>query len=78
VTIPSAIRKHLGVGAPDKVAFVVEEDGRVALHRSKLTVDALCGIVPALPGRSTADFEDQIEEAKEEAAARIVSHLGGT
>ena len=75
VTIPIAVRKHLGVGTPDKVAFVVEDDGRVALRPAKLTLKSLRSVVPALPGRVTTDFEDQIEEAMEEEAERIVSKM---
>jgi len=72
VTIPAAVRKHLGVGTPDKITFVVEDDGHVALKPAKFTVRALKGIVPAIPGRHTSDFDDQIEEAMEDEAARIV------
>jgi AbrB family looped-hinge helix DNA binding protein len=33
VTIPAEVRRHLGVGAPDKVTFVIdEEDGSVRLR----------------------------------------------
>jgi hypothetical protein len=39
---------------------------------SALTLQALRGIVPAIPGRTSTDFEDQIEEAMEEEAARII------
>jgi hypothetical protein len=35
----------------------------------RLTLKALRGVVPALPGIETTDFEDQIEEAMEEKAA---------
>jgi AbrB family looped-hinge helix DNA binding protein len=72
VTIPVAVRKHLGVGTPDKITFVVEDDGDVSLRSAPLSLRDLRGIVPALPGRITSDFEDQIEDAMEEEAARIV------
>jgi hypothetical protein len=39
---------------------------------SALTLSALRGIVPAIPGQISSDFEDQIEEAMEEEAARII------
>lgn len=41
----------------------------------KLTLQELRGIVPAIPGRITTDFEDQIEDAMEEEAARIVDEM---
>jgi hypothetical protein len=42
-----------------------------------LTLQALRGIVPAIPGRISSDFEDQIEEAMEEEATRIVAGIRG-
>jgi AbrB family looped-hinge helix DNA binding protein len=75
VTIPVAVRKHLGVGTPDKIAFVLEDDGHVVLQPAKLTLRELRGIVPAIPGRISSDFDDQIEEAMEEEAARIVDEM---
>jgi antitoxin PrlF len=75
VTIPAAVRKHLGVGTPDRITFVVEEDGHVALQPAKFTLRELKGIVPAIPGRTTSDFDDQIEEAMEDEAARIVDKM---
>ena len=42
-----------------------------------LTVRDLRGIVPALPGRITSDFEDLIEEAMEKEADRIVRDMEG-
>ena len=32
VTIPSIVRKHLGVGTHDRIAFVIEPDGTVRLE----------------------------------------------
>jgi AbrB family looped-hinge helix DNA binding protein len=75
VTIPAAVRNHLGVGTPDKITFVLKDDGGVALKAATLTVRDLKGIVPALPGRTSDDFEDQIEEAMEEEATRIVAEM---
>jgi AbrB family looped-hinge helix DNA binding protein len=75
VTIPIAIRKHLGVSTPDKIAFVLDDEGRVAIRPARLTWESVRGIVPPLPGRTTIDFDDQIEEAMEEEANRIVSRM---
>jgi AbrB family looped-hinge helix DNA binding protein len=76
-TIPSEVRRHLGVATPDQVAFVVDDDGRVELRPARFTLEAIRGIVPPLPGRETIDFEDQIEEAMEAEAERIVRRLDG-
>lgn len=35
VTIPKAIRDHLGIGPGSTVEFVVEPDGQVALRRAE-------------------------------------------
>jgi antitoxin PrlF len=75
VTIPAAVRRHLGVGTPDKITFVVEDDGHVVLQPTKFTLHELRGIVPAIPGRTTSDFDDQIEEAMEDEAARVVEKM---
>ena len=77
ITIPVEVRQHLGVGTPDKVAFILGEGGTVTLIPAPLTLRALRGIVPPLPGRETTDFDDQIEEAMEEEAARVVTGAGG-
>lgn len=75
VTIPAAVRKHLGVSAPDKITFVLKDDGDVALRSSPLSLQDVRGIVPALPGRITSDFDDQIEEAMEDEATRILDEM---
>ena len=65
VTIPIDVRRRLGVGASDKIAFVFGESGQVELRPVRFRVANLRGIVPALPGRETIDFDDQIAEAFE-------------
>ena len=77
VTIPAEVRRHLGIGTRDRVAFVIGEAGEVGLRPVRYSLAAVRGVVPPLPGRETVDFEDQIEEAMEEEAARIVREMGG-
>lgn len=77
VTIPVDVRRRLGVAAADKVAFVFADEGKVELRPVRFRVADLRGIVPALPGRETIDFDDQIAEAFEEGAGRIVRELEG-
>ena len=49
---------------------------RVGSTRSdRYTVTDLSGIVPALPGGETDDFEDLIEEAMQAEADRLMTHL---
>jgi AbrB family looped-hinge helix DNA binding protein len=50
ITIPSLVRKHLGVGTRDKVTFVIEDDGRVSLVRPRYpNVASLRGIAGTSP-----------------------------
>lgn len=77
VTIPREVRRHLGVDPADKVAFVLSDTGTVELRPARFAVADLRGIVPPLPGRVTADFKDQIAEALEERADRLVRRLEG-
>ena len=74
VTIPLAVRRHLGVGSHDRVAFVIDGED-VKLRPVAFTIESVRGSVPALPGRETIDFADQIEEAKEERAAELVRRM---
>lgn len=71
VTIPAEIRRHLGIGPADRVAFVVDATGKVEIRPAKYTIASIRGIVPALPDREAGDFEAQIEEATEEATQHI-------
>ncbi len=77
VTIPVEIRRHLGIDAADKVAFVINGEGRVELRPPAYTLASLRGIVPALKGRETGDFDDLIKEAMEDMADEEVRKLRG-
>lgn len=76
VTIPAAVRRHLGVTTPDSVAFVVGEDGTVVLKKPVTqTVMSLAGSIPALKGGASVDFDAEIAEAMEDEADRIVAKM---
>ncbi len=70
VTIPARVRRHLGIEAPTKIAFVWGEDGS-AIVRTPIarTMSDLRGTLPALPGASV-DFDREIAETMDEAADR--------
>ena len=74
MTIPVEIRRHLGIGTPDRVTFVVD-NGTVRLQPARLTLQDLYGFVPALPGRETEDFEDLIDEAMQDEADRVIEQM---
>lgn len=74
VTVPAEVRKRLGITRGEKIAFLIEGDD-VRLKPVRYTLESVFGSVPALPGQETDDFEDQIEEAMEEEAERIVGEM---
>ena len=50
VTIPAEVRRHLGVRANEKIAFVIGAHGRVELSRPKYSsIESLAGAAGALP-----------------------------
>lgn len=63
ITIPREIRRHLGVTTPGKIVFVIDDDDKVELRPLRYSVADLRGILPALPGKETDDFNDLIDEA---------------
>lgn len=67
-TIPVEVRRQLGVGASDKVAFVLTDDGTVELRPARFTLESVLGSIAALPNES-GDLEREIAEAGEAAIA---------
>ena len=76
VTIPVEVRRHLGVGTRDKVAFVIADDGGVEVRRPRYTLESILGSIPPLPNE-TPDLRKEIEEATAEAADEVVRKMGG-
>lgn len=77
VTIPSEVRKELGVGTRDKIAFVLD-DGGVRIRPVKFpTLESVFGSVPHLGRPTTADLDAEIEDAMEEAIARKLERWRG-
>jgi antitoxin PrlF len=75
VTIPATVRRQLGINTPDKIAFVLHDDGRIDLKPVELNAITLSGIVPAFSPESPGDFEDLIEEAMQDEADRIMAKM---
>ena len=65
----------VGSQIPDEAGFDAGTTSNQKERPSALTLRALRGIVPAIPGLVSSDFEDQIEEAMEEEAARIIDQM---
>lgn len=75
VTIPAVVRRHLGVKTPDKVAFVIGENGTVVVRPVESTARKLSGIVPPFSDEDPGDFDALIAEAMEDEADRIVAKM---
>jgi AbrB family looped-hinge helix DNA binding protein len=74
VTIPVDVRRQLGVGPADKVAFVVTDEGKVELRPVRFTLESVIGSLPALPNESI-DLEQEVMEAVEEQAAERMRRM---
>jgi AbrB family looped-hinge helix DNA binding protein len=70
ITVPADIRRRLGVGASDKIAFVVGKDGKIEVRRPRYDLESVLGSIKALPGES-ADLEVEIERATAEEIERL-------
>jgi AbrB family looped-hinge helix DNA binding protein len=65
VTIPSEVRKHLRLKQGDKVAFVIEDEGKVELKLPTYpTVASLAGAAGTLP--QPLSMERMLEIARED------------
>lgn len=65
VTIPADVRRRLGIGAADKVAFVLKDNETVELRPVAYDLESILGSLDPLPGGSV-DFDREIAEAIEE------------
>jgi AbrB family looped-hinge helix DNA binding protein len=75
VTIPAEVRRHLGVKTPDKVAFVLGENGTVTLKPYESAFLKLAGTLRPLRGGTSVDFEAEIADAIDEEMERQVEKL---
>jgi AbrB family looped-hinge helix DNA binding protein len=69
VTIPVEVRRQLGVGATDKVAFVMTDAGTVEVRPVRFTLESVLGSLAALPNESV-DLDREIAKAREREATR--------
>jgi bifunctional DNA-binding transcriptional regulator/antitoxin component of YhaV-PrlF toxin-antitoxin module len=74
VTIPVEIRHRLGVPTPGKLAWVVNDEGKIEVQPIEHTFASLKGTLPPI-GRRTVDFDDLIDEAMDERADRIMRNI---
>ena len=71
--MPAGLRRELGVKPGDIV--VITTQGKSAHLRRQLSLEELNGIIPALPGIETGDFDDLIEEAMSDHADWVVARM---
>jgi antitoxin PrlF len=72
ITLPAEVRRRLGIGPSDKVAFVFGEDGGVEFRLAKYDLESLFGSLPSLPNESL-DLDREIEEATAEEMRRVMA-----
>lgn len=70
ITIPAEVRRRLGVGPSDKIAFVLTQSGDTVVRPARYTLENVIGSIKALPGESI-DLDDEIEKATEEEIQRL-------
>ncbi len=64
ITLPSRMRKELGLKAGDKVAFVEDEKGSYRIEVRKHSFADLRGIVKTKKPIASSDIDRWIEEAR--------------
>lgn len=72
VTVPAEVRRVLGIGPKDKVAFQIEDD-QVRLAPAKFTLETAFGSVK--PRQRPEDFDKAIREAMEEHADEVAREM---
>ena len=63
LTLPAAVRRQLGIDAGDRVSVVIEDDDGARLRRIEHDISSVRGLIPALPGLESQDFDELIYEA---------------
>jgi len=74
ITLPAAARRQLGIETGDSVRITVIEQ-TASLERNTHTVASVRGIIPALPGIETKDFDRLIEEAMSAHADEVIERM---
>jgi antitoxin PrlF len=62
ITVPADVRRWLGVGAHDTIAFVRNENGTVEVRIPRFDLESILGSIKPLPNESI-DLDQEIEEA---------------
>ena len=76
VTIPVEVRRLLGLKPGDKVAFTIEDGGKVRLAAASFSLESAYGSVK--PSTSPEDFDEASRSAKDTKAADTARALSGS
>ena len=74
VTVPSAVRKVLGLKPRDRITFEVSGN-QVTIRPAAPSLSSLAGSIPPFPGSTDRDIERYIEEANEDHADSVVAEM---
>ncbi len=66
VTIPAEVRRHLGVGTGDEIAFVLTDVGAAEVRPARSSLKSVVGSIEALPNESV-DLDREITHARKDA-----------
>jgi antitoxin PrlF len=75
ITLPAEVRRRLGIGASDTLAFVFTPSGDALVRPARYTLEQVLGSIPALPGESL-DLEREIDAATAEVMSRKARRKG--
>lgn len=75
VTVPSAVRKVLGLNPRDRVAFDVQGD-TVTIRPASPSLLSLAGSIPPFPGHDPRLIEQYIDEANQAHAEEVIAEMG--
>jgi AbrB family looped-hinge helix DNA binding protein len=71
ITVPVEVRRHLGVGQKDKLAFQIDENGEVRVRKIKYpTIASIAGMAGSLP--RPMSWEEVLEIAHDDVAKRYI------
>jgi AbrB family looped-hinge helix DNA binding protein len=62
ITVPAEVRRRLGVGPSDTIAFVAGNDGTIEARVPRYDLESIIGSIPELPGASD-DLDAEIADA---------------
>jgi bifunctional DNA-binding transcriptional regulator/antitoxin component of YhaV-PrlF toxin-antitoxin module len=74
--MPAAVRRELGLSTGDRVLWTKDLAGNIVVRPMRYTLEELDGIVPALSGRETIDFDDLIAEAFDDSVEDKLREIG--